>query len=319
MPAAKPALDFFPAGLHVQQNVPLSQYTRFGIGGPAAVFVETSHQSEFCDALRAAQQSGMNWMVIGQGSNLIVADAGFDGVVLRYTASGIRACEGGLCIEAGAVLQDVVDQSIARGFAGLHTMTGIPGWVGAAIYGNAGAYGHSIHEFVHAVRFTTGVSVREFNNGECGFAYRESVFKKHKDWILLSAELRLPQSEAVELRRKADEIRAIRDAKYPPSMRCAGSIFKNLILTELPQAVRDTVPRGLVKEGKLPAAWILEQVGAKGMRRGDIQVAAYHANLIYNDGAGTAADLRAVIDDLKSRVEARFGFSLEEEVQYAGF
>ena len=102
-------------------------------------------------------------------------------------------------------------------------------------------------------------------------------------------------------------------------MRCAGSIFKNCLFSELPATVQAQVPPKLVRDGKVPSAYFLEQVGAKGMRRGDIQVAGYHANLIYNDGAGTAEDLIAVIEDLKKRVFDAFGFALEEEVQYVGF
>ncbi len=102
-------------------------------------------------------------------------------------------------------------------------------------------------------------------------------------------------------------------------MKCAGSIFKNVFLADLPANVQAEVPRNLVREGKVPSAWFLEQTNAKGLRRGDIQVASYHANLIYNDGAGAAADLVTVIQELKQRVRDRFGFDLEEEVQYIGF
>jgi UDP-N-acetylmuramate dehydrogenase len=99
-------------------------------------------------------------------------------------------------------------------------------------------------------------------------------------------------------------------------MKCAGSVFKNLLLAELPPAVAAGVPAAVVREGKVAAAWFLEQVGAKGLQRGDIHVATYHANLIYNAGEGTAVDLRALIQDLKARVRERFGLELEEEVQY---
>ena len=143
--------------------------------------------------------------------------------------------------------------------------------------------------------------------------------KDQKDWIVLGAELRFQEGDREELAKQAREIRTIRDAKYPPTMKCAGSIFKNLIVAELPESVQAQIPRNVVREGKAPSAWFLEQAGVKGLRRGDIQVAAYHANLVYNDGAGTAADLVSVIEELKARVRARFGFYLEEEVQYVGF
>ena len=129
----------------------------------------------------------------------------------------------------------------------------------------------------------------------------------------------MPPGDRGEMLAEAGRIRRIRDEKYPPAMKCAGSIFKNCIHSELPPRAAADVPVGVVREGKVPSAWFLEQVGAKGLRRGDIQVAQYHANLIYNDGNGRAADVCAIIDDLKDRVSRRFGLMLEEEVQYVGF
>jgi UDP-N-acetylmuramate dehydrogenase len=304
-------------GVTVRENVPLSQYTRFAIGGPAAVFIETAYAAAFVEALRLTQESGAPHMVIGGGTNLIVSDAGFAGVVLRFTADEIMATGTGVSVKAGATLQAVVDFSIAMGLQGLETLTGIPGSVGAALYGNAGAYGHAIAERVRRVAFFDGTEIREFSNAECEFHYRESTFKRHKEWIILASELDLDPAPAAELRQIATGIRTIRDEKYPPTMKCAGSIFKNLILSELPVSVN--VPAKVVREGKVPAAYFLEQAGAKGMRRGDIHVADYHANLIYNAGNGTAADLVAVIQELKSRVQERYGLELEEEVQYVGF
>jgi UDP-N-acetylmuramate dehydrogenase len=156
------------------------------------------------------------------------------------------------------------------------------------------------------------------NNGECQFDYRESIFKRHKDWVIFRAGLALDPHDAAELRKTASEIMAVRDQKFPPTMRCAGSIFKNLYLKNLPPAVAAAVPERVVREGKVASAYFLEQVGAKGMRRGGIEIASYHANLIYNTGDGTAADLRAMILELKKRVREKYGFEVEEEVQYVG-
>jgi UDP-N-acetylmuramate dehydrogenase len=257
--------------------------------------------------------------VLGGGTNLVVSDAGFDGVVLRYTGADIRSNGLTLTADSGAVLQDVVDASIELALQGLETMTGIPGNLGGAVYGNAGAYGHSIMEIVDTAQVTDGVRVFDMNNQECQFSYRESIFKERKDWVILSTKLQFRSGDREALAKTAREIRTIRDAKYPPTMKCAGSIFKNVFLAELPAPVQEEVPPALVRDGKVPSAWFLEQTNVKGMRRGDIQVAAYHANLIYNDGAGSAADLVAVIQELKRRVRDRFGFDLQEEVQYVGF
>jgi UDP-N-acetylmuramate dehydrogenase len=305
--------------LTIFTGAPLSRYTRFGIGGPADLYAETESAEAFVAALSAARASGMEIVVIGGGTNLIVSDDGFRGVVLRYRGERLLESNGRVHADAGAVLQDLVDFAVARGLVGLETLTGIPGSVGAAVYGNAGAYGHSLSERVVKVRFYDGQTVRVFSNEECQFQYRESVFKRHKDWIIFSTELRLDPGDAHALRETSDSILKVRNEKFPVTMKCAGSIFKNLIVRELPADAAAQVPASAIREGKVPAAWFLEQVGAKGMVRGDIHVAAYHANLIYNAGAGTAADLCALIRELKARVLKRFGVELEEEVQYVGF
>ncbi|MGP0076421.1 MAG: UDP-N-acetylmuramate dehydrogenase [Bryobacteraceae bacterium] len=303
----------------ISEGVLLSDHTRFGIGGPAALYLEAASETAFCDALRIARSSGASYNVIGAGTNLIVSDRGFDGVVLRYTADRISGTGAMVHADAGAELQALVDYCIDHGLRGLETMTGIPGSVGAAIYGNAGAYGHSIDERVAQVRFVDGNQFHDFTAPECRFRYRESIFKQHKEWIVLSVTLALTPAPTAELREVADEIYQIRLAKYPGSMKCAGSIFKNLILAELPESVRSQIPERVVREGKAPSAYFLEQVGAKGMRRGGVQVADYHANLIYNAGGGTARELCELIGELKSRVLCQFGLELEEEVQYVGF
>ncbi|HTM47850.1 MAG TPA: UDP-N-acetylmuramate dehydrogenase [Bryobacteraceae bacterium] len=299
--------------------MPLSRYTRFGIGGPADIFVETDEEEAFIAAMEIARSSGLEMVVIGGGTNLIVADAGFRGIVLRFSGRRLMAAGSRVVSGAGAVLQDLVDFAIGHGLQGLETLAGIPGWVGAAVYGNAGAYGHSLSERVHKVRFLDGAEARMFSNEECRFRYRDSIFKVRKEWIILSVELNLEAADGALLRRTADDILKIRNEKFPPTMKCAGSIFKNFLLAELPGEVAARVPAAAVREGKVPAAYFLEQAGAKGMARGDIHVAGYHANLIYNGGAGTARELCELIDELKGRVAQRFGIRAEEEVQYVGF
>ena len=303
----------------VLPGAPLSRYTRFAIGGPADLYAETSSAETFIAALHVARESGEPYVVIGGGTNLIVSDEGFRGIVLRFTARRILAAGERVVADSGAVLQDLVDFTVDRGLRGLETLAGIPGSVGAAVYGNAGAYGHSISERVRTVRFYNGHEVRVVDRDACEFQYRESIFKRHKEWIIFSTELVLENADAGELRKISGDIVKVRNEKFPVTMKCAGSIFKNLLLADLTDGVAGRVPARVIREGKVPAAYFLEEVGAKGMTRGDIHVATYHANLIYNGGAGTAADLRAVIAELKARVQEKFLLSLEEEVQYVGF
>lgn len=306
-------------GVTVKQHEPLARYTRFDIGGPAEMMCEVAREEDFSAVLALVRQSGAPVIVIGGGTNLVVSDEGFSGIVLRFTGAQIEVNGPLLHAEAGAVLQDVVDASIHAGLEGLESMTGIPGSLGGAVYGNAGAYGRAMQPVVESVTWTDGSGVHEADNAACEFHYRESIFKRRKERVVLSATLKLSPSDSNALATKATEIRNIRDAKYPPTMKCAGSIFKNVFYGDLPQDAQSEVPATLVRDGKIPSAWFLEQAGVKGMRRGDIRVADYHANLIYNDGNGTASDLIAVIAKCKASVRARFGFDLEEEVQYVGF
>src|SRR5882672_1511137 len=247
----------------ISQAALLSRYTRFGIGGPAEVYFETADEKSFMEALNIARSSGSDYVVIGGGTNLIVADAGFPGVVLRFTASGIGSEGVRVNVAGGAELQALVDHCVRVGLRGLETMTGIPGSVGAAVYGNAGAYGHSINERIRQARFFDGSSIRLFGNAECEFHYRESIFKRHKDWIVFSVELDMDVASSAELRQTADDIFKIRLEKYPATMRWAGSIFKNLSLAEWTRAVQKQGREGVIREGKVPSGYFLGEVGAK--------------------------------------------------------
>jgi UDP-N-acetylmuramate dehydrogenase len=294
-------------------NAPLARYTRFEIGGPARMLANVSTADALAETLQLAKTSATPHAVIGGGTNLIVADEGFPGVIVRYVPKNIEIDGTRVRVEAGAMLQDLVDRTIDAGLQGLETMTGIPGWVGGAIYGNAGAYGHSIQESIESVRFFDGEKACELCSDKLQFSYRTSIFKSFKDWVVLDAVLNLKRADPAELRATADGILKIRNEKYPPTMKCAGSIFKNLMLADLPAGV--AVPDKVVREGKVPSAYFLEAAGAKGLAIGGLRVADYHANLIYNEGGGTARDLWHLIETLKVGVWETFGVKLEEEVQ----
>ncbi len=296
--------------------MPLSGYTRFGIGGPADVLIETPDPAEFLSELRAVEGPHL---VLGGGTNLLVSDEGYRGTVLRYLGSAIRQDGETLHVQSGAELEEVVSYAASHGLAGIESLMRIPGWVSGAVYGNAGAYGQSIQEVITRVEIFDGHEVRWISNFDCGFSYRTSDFKKKRNWVILAAEFSLRPGSTNELIARAEEIRAIRDAKFPQTMKCAGSIFKNCFFAALPISAQQRVPASVVRDGKVPSAFFLEHVGAKGMTNGGIRVADYHANLIYNGSGGSARQAVELIDDLKSRVAAEFGFQLEEEVQFVGF
>lgn len=307
------------ADIAVRQGVALREITRFGLGGPADFLVDVGSPSVVHEAIRLMRGAGLPMVTLGGGSNLIVADGGFRGIVMRFTGGKLTRDHDTTIAEAGTVWQTVVDFHGDLGLTGMERMTGIPGWLGGAVYGNAGAYGQTIMDFVESVSIFDGERVREVLRADCGFAYRTSGFKAHQDWLLLSARIRLAAGDPLEIRQTAAEILATRNEKFPPTMKCAGSIFKNLQVAELPEKALNRVPPGVMRAGKVPAAWFLEQVASKGMRRGGIEVASYHANLIYNTGAGTATEACGLIDELQALVFQEFGLSLEAEVQYIGF
>ena len=261
-----PRLAAIP-GLALLKNAPLDRYTRFAVGGPARILADAATEAALAETIRIIQETGEPYAVIGGGTNLVVSDDGFPGIVLRYTNAALEIGPGVVTVGAGAMLQDLVDATIAAGLRGLETMTGIPGWVGGAVYGNAGAYGHSLDERVASVRYFDGAQTREIDRAACEFHYRESIFKRRKDWIVLSVALRLDPADPSELHATADGILKIRNQKYPPSLRCAGSIFKNLMRDRLPASVQAGIPPHVVREGKVPSAFFLEQAGAKGLVR----------------------------------------------------
>ena len=304
--------------LTLRKDVPLRHYTRFGIGGPADVFAETSSPAAFAEATALCRRHALPVYVLGDGSNVIVSDEGFRGLILRFVAKSLTREGDRVVADSGAPLESLVGFSIDAGLRGLETLARIPGSVGAAVFGNAGAYGHSISERVEELEYFDGENVRTLDKAGCLFEYRGSIFKRHRDWLIFRTRFALEPGDPDALRKKADKITTIRDEKFPPTMRCAGSIFKNLHVRDLPPQVAARVPERVIRDGKVAAAYFLEQVGAKGMRQGGIEIASYHANLIYNTGDGTAAQLREIISELKNRIRERYGFEVEEEVQYVG-
>ncbi len=297
----------------------MSDYTRFALGGPCLAVIDIGAPGALPAAYAILRQSDAQQITIGGGSNLLVSDAGWPGWVLRYTSDLIEKRGEFTWAASGAMWQSVVDFHVAEALAGMEKMTAIPGWLGGAIYGNAGAYGQTLMDFTESVEVFDGQEFLTIPGEDCGFVYRSSRFKSRKDWLVTGALLRLAPGDGPALAAAAQEIFETRNQKFPPTMKCAGSIFKNQIAERLPPAALARVPATMIKGGKIPSAWFLEQVGAKGTRRGGIEVAPYHANLIYNTGSGTAEEVCVLIDDLKWRVEAEFGFFLEEEVQFIGF
>ncbi len=302
--------------LKFEENFLMSQITTLQIGGPAKKFVIVKTQEELAEAIQIATKNQFNYLVIGGGSNLLVSDNSINYLVIKNEIEGIVKIVRVLKAKSGLSLQHLVDYSIANNLSGLQKLTGIPGTLGGAVYGNAGAYGQTISDYVRDVvclNPATG-EILTLQKDECGFDYRDSIFKKN-GLIILGVIFKLEIFKSKDLRKEADEILEKRLVKYPKGIKCPGSFFKNLIADKLPEEVLRNIPKEKIVYGKLPAGSLLEMVEAKGDFLGDIEIASYHANLFINKGSGKAADFHTLAKKYALKVKDKFGITLEPEVQ----
>lgn len=296
--------------MQIKSNYPLKNITTLQIGGPAKKFVTIHTEEELIEAINYAKQNGMDYLVIGGGSNLLVSDEGVDKLIIQNKITGIAAQGPTLQVKSGTILQDLVNYSISHGLFGLQKLTGIPGTVGGAIYGNAGAYGQTISDSILSV----AIPGNTLSKDECEFNYRDSIFKRNK-LPILEVTFELESGTPKLLQQEADEILKKRLVKYPPGIKCPGSFFKNIVASTLPKDILDKIPPEAIMYGKLPAGALLEDVGAKGDSLDGIYIADYHANLFINKDSGTAKDFFALAQKYAQKVKQKFGITLEPEVQ----
>lgn len=305
-------LKTFPG---IQTNIPLSHYTTTQVGGPAKYFIEITDQDELVKLLNYAHQNQITFLVIGGGSDILVADTGIDSLVIKNSASDIKKSVGSqLTVQAGTPLQNLVDYSIENGLNGLHKLTGIPGTVGGAIFGNAGAYGQTISDHLHEVKVWHSGQIETISKEQCHFGYRDSDFKNNR-YIILEATFQPPQADTETLKQESTETLAKRLQKYPPGIKCPGSFFKNILAETIPQEILDTIPNLKDFYGKVPSWYFLQEVGAKGDKLGGVEIASFHANLFENKDHATANDFYQLAKKYAQKVKEKFGIQLEPEVQ----
>lgn len=313
-------------GQQLQQLVPLASVTTMGIGGPARYFLPVRAEAELVRALQAAQMAGIPWCIMGDGSNLVGSDKGYSGLLIQNRIHAFAAVDSSVTVGAGDHLTEAILQLDRIGLAGLEKMAGIPGTVGGAVYGCAGAYGQEMKDHICEVRYYDAVSGR-FNHlaaEECEFSYRDSIFKRHKDWVITQVVLDLKAGDPQTLLKTSQDLVQLRQKKFPLELQCPGCYFKNIRVDLIqPESLRkqflSKIDPKQVQYGKVAAGYLLEVVGARGTRVGNIEVRQDHGNLVVNTSGGTAADLLNLVAILKDRVRERFAIDLQEEVQYLGF
>ncbi|MBI5710275.1 MAG: UDP-N-acetylmuramate dehydrogenase [Candidatus Eisenbacteria bacterium] len=301
-------------GLLAQE--PLRLHTTFRIGGPADFFFAARTPDHLVTALRAARAAGVPVFLLGGGSNLLVSDAGFRGLVIRNACDAVEF-EGTVAhVGCGTDFLDFIYQCRDRGLAGLEFAAGIPGSVGGALFGNAGCYGQDIGSYTIECTHTTpdGAVVETKPAAWYEFAYRDSRLKREPR-VLLSCLLQLRRGDPVESRREIEEKLELRRIKHPqwriePT---AGSYFKNLPPDwQMPDAKHSPGTH------RVPAGQLLDACGCRGLRVGDAMVFAKHANIIVNAGHATAREVLQLAGTMKARVREKFGVELEEEVMFLG-
>jgi UDP-N-acetylmuramate dehydrogenase len=285
-------------------NEPLARYTTARIGGSADVLVEAASDADLKDLVVAARKFGVPITILGGGANVLVSEAGIRGLVIVNKAKRIEFRESQqVWCEAGTVLPTLARECVARGLAGLEWAVGVPGTVGGAVVGNAGAHGRDVAaDLLSATILNADNEVSEWSNEELKFEYRSSRIKRlaaggQRSAVVLAATFQLTTADPIELAKKADEFNEYRRRTQPPGA-SMGSMFKN--------------PAGNA------AGRLIDQCGLKGARVGDAEISTVHANFFVNHGHATASDVKALIDLAWNSVKEKFGIELELEIELLG-
>lgn len=301
-------------GEALKENVNFNQLTTVGIGGPAKALLTVKSRVGLIEILNFVLENKIPFFIIAGGSNLLVSDDGVEKLVIKIETTGIEIEKEQVRVDSGTALQDLVDFTIKNSLAGANKMTGIPGSVGGAIYGNAGAYGQNISQYLNRVICWNNGKLEELTKINCGFEYRHSRFKETKQ-VILEAYFAFPKGDPETLANEANECLALRLKKYPPGVKCPGSFFKNLITAEVPPDVLAMLPERKDTFGKLPAYVFIEELGLKGKQVGNIKIASYHGNLFINLGGGKALDFWKLAHEVVKKTQKKYGLILEPEVQ----
>lgn len=282
----------------VQQNVALSEHISFRLGGNARIFVLLDER-DAPSALRELKASGVKYAFLGNGTNVLVRDDGFDGVIIKLKSTPPQICGNRITVSAGTSLAVTAQSAAEHSLTGLEFAHGIPGTVGGAVMMNAGAYGGEIKDVLVSAKYCTpSGEVLELNGAELGFGYRTSFFKVHPEYLILSAEFELRQGDRDEIKNTMAELARRRRESQPLDKPSAGSTFKR--------------PEGYFA-GKL-----IEDCSLKGCTIGGAQVSRKHAGFVINAGGATCSDVLELCEHIQKTVYERFGVTLEREIKILG-
>lgn len=295
--------------------MPLAPLTTFEIGGNARYFVDVRSESDIKSAIAWANERTLKFIVLGGGSNVLVPDEGLNALVIHFVGNLYGISRGTLDAWAGTSLLVAIRSCAEQGFGGWEKLAGIPGTLGGAVRGNAGAFGCEMKDFVVQVRALhskTG-ETKEFSNDECDFSYRHSFFKEHPEWIIARVQLQLTEVKPRWSKELAEETIRERERRHLQNVKAAGSYFMN------PVAPADVVEQFEAEKGvksrenRVPAGWLIEKAGMKGATVGGAIASIQHPNYIVNQGSATAKDVTNLAAHIKNKIIARHNIHLQEE------
>ena len=286
------------AGIAYKENEPLAAHCTFKIGGPARLFVQPVDHAQLCRAVALCKAQGVRYYLLGNGSNILFADEGYDGAVLDITSmqEAVEVHGTQLTAGAGVRLSALCKTALEHGLTGLEFAYGIPGTVGGAVYMNAGAYGSELKDVLESVTFLdSDLQLRTLPAADLAMGYRTSIFEQNPDWCILSATVVLHRGDGAAVLARMQELLGKRREKQPLEWPSAGSTFKR--------------PQGAFA-GKL-----IEDCGLRGFTVGGAQISEKHCGFVINRGGATCADVVALTEQVRQIVEARTGFVLEREIR----
>jgi UDP-N-acetylmuramate dehydrogenase len=310
------------------QNQSLSQLTTFKVGGPAKYFFQPTNHDELIEAIKLAQTNNLKFLILGGGSNILISDDGFDGLAIKLAFDFFDfltqedSDETLASFSADFSLAQAVNLSKMMELTGLEWSAGIPGTIGGAVRGNAGAFGSEMAQSVTEVIAydSQNDEFLKLDNAECEFSYRHSIFKMKPWLIILEVVLKLKAGDENKIENEILKNIKYRQENHPMNFPSAGSTFKNIPVKNLsPESLAKIKPTDQMLERQIiPAGFVIESLGLKGYQIGEAQISAKHANFIINSGQATAKDIVELIDFVKNKVRVELGIELEEEIFRVG-
>lgn len=313
----------------IQRDVPLRNYSSFKIGGNAGYFLTVSNKDELVKGLKEWKESSSGFgeeekrvFVLGGGTNLLVSDNGFPGLVIHINIKFIEVSGSIIKVGAGNLISELLESSTENSLSGLEWAGGLPGSVGGAVRGNAGAFAGETKDSILEVESldinTLELKIRK--NEECKFGYRDSVYKsgEGKDEVIVSASFSLKKGNKEEIKKAIEEKINYRKTRHPLHLPNAGSIFKNVSVSDVPASLAKDLESHIKNDPfpVIPVAVLLSMASLKGKRVGGAEVSSYHPNFIVNFDSARSSDVKDLIELEKEVVKQKFGIDLEIEIMF---